>query len=114
MLSRKEAETAKTSTKIEEDLRANLPKTVDGISTMLASWEKLKIGSNVDLIRIAVQEMNNILHGRGPVTRELNKVRDEYVEAIDRNYKMADEVQSGGGFWNWLSAAIIRSAPNMK
>lgn len=111
---RKEAETAKTSTKIEEDLRANLPKTVDGISTMLASWEKLKIGSNVDLIRIAVQEMNNILHGRGPVTRGLNKARDEYVEAIDRNYKMADEVQSGGGFWNWLSAAIIRSAPNMK
>ena len=84
---------------------------MDDISKLLASWEGVKLGKNVDDIREAVQSISKLLNGRSE--------QPQSPVLVDHS-SLADEIQNQeaanglGRLWNWFQAATIRSAPYMK
>ena len=82
---------------------------MDDISKLLASWEGVKLGKNVDDIREAVQSISKLLNGKS-----------EQSPVLVDHSSLADEIQNreaANGWeklWNWFQAATIRSAPYMK
>ena len=106
-----EARKVSDTSKKEDELRQRLPNTVDDISKLLASWEGVKLGKNVDDIREAVQSISKLLNGRSE--------QPQSPVLVDHS-SLADEIQNQeaanglGRLWNWFQAATIRSAPYMK
>lgn len=104
-----EARKVSDTSKKEDELRQRLPSTVDDISKLLASWEGVKLGKNVDDIREAVQSISKLLNGKS-----------EQSPVLVDHSSLADEIQNreaANGWeklWNWFQAATIRSAPYMK
>ena len=104
-----EARRVSDTSKKEDELRQRLPGTVDDISKLLASWEGVKLGKNVDDIREAVQSISKLLNGKS-----------EQSPVLVDHSSLADEIQNreaANGWeklWNWFQAATIRSAPYMK
>ena len=106
-----EARKVSDTSKKEDELRQRLPSTVDDISKLLASWEGVKLGKNVDDIREAVQSISKLLNGKSE--------QPQSPVLVDHS-SLADEIQNQeaanglGRLWNWFQAATIRSAPYMK
>jgi len=104
-----EARKISDTSKKEDELRQRLPSTVDDISKLLASWEGVKLGKNVDDIREAVQSISKLLNGKSeqpPVPVDHSSLADEI-----QNQEAANGLRR---LWNWFQAATIRSALYMK
>lgn len=70
--------------KMESQLRENLPKTVDSISKMLAEWEATKIGTKVDGIQKATEGIFQLLQEEknGFFTKEGMRKTDENFDKV--------------------------------
>ena len=109
-----EAEKAKTqkqqAEEVEIQLRQKLPATVDAISQLTASWEKFKVGENIETITGAVEAIKEAII-KNPLSNPKPSALSETVAA---NYELADKVGESGGFWNGLKATSIESAYILK
>lgn len=85
----------KQGTDVEKQLREGLDSKVDEISKMLAGWEALKIGDNVDGIRQVADKIYQLLSGGVGKELEVDRESREVETQLWQSGGYAAEVQAG-------------------